>query len=103
MLIAENWERRGVAETDQIKVARIASFLEDYWKQQREKIRHYGGKKKTVEDVADFIGESKRVTERLLKLNDLIPQIQKLVSSGKLGTTSAEQLAYLTPEVQTAF
>lgn len=102
LLIAENWERRGVAETDQIKVARIATFLDEYWKQQREKIRHNGGKKKTVEDVSEFIGESKRVTERLLKLNDLIPQLQRLVSTGKLGTTSAEQLAYLTPEVQSA-
>ena len=35
-----------------------------------------------------------------MKLNDLIPELQALVSSGKLGTTAAEQLAYLSPEIQ---
>ena len=60
------------------------------------------GALKTVGDIAKTIGEDRRTTQRLMKLNDLIPQLQKLVSSGKLGTTAAEQLAYLTPEVQSA-
>jgi hypothetical protein len=49
-----------------------------------------------MKDVADSIGESERTTKRLIKLNDLIPPIQSLVSSGRLGTTAAEQLAFLT-------
>ncbi|MEK4627332.1 DUF3102 domain-containing protein [Solibacillus sp. FSL R7-0682] len=107
LLIAENVERRGLAEQDPIKKGRIAKFMAEYWD---VRLGRGGDKKstaimandKTVSDVAEFIGESKRVTERLLKLNELIPQLKRLVSSGKLGTTSAEQLAYLTPEVQTA-
>ena len=105
LLIAENVERRGQAESDPIKKARIAQFLKEYWS-----VHHGGNRKssrqngdlKSTKDIADVIGESKRNTERLIKLNDLIPQLQKLVSSGKLGTTAAEQLAYLTPEVQSA-
>ncbi|MFI2857553.1 hypothetical protein ACH6EH_10440 [Paenibacillus sp. JSM ZJ436] len=57
---------------------------------------------KTISDVAEFIDEDERTVKRLLKLNSLIPQLQKLVSAGVLGTTAAEQLAYLTEDEQEA-
>jgi len=47
-----------------------------------------------LKDIADTIGESERTVQRLNKLNDLIPQIQKLVSSKKLSVRAAEQLAF---------
>ncbi|WP_156807300.1 hypothetical protein [Effusibacillus pohliae] len=96
-------ERRGEAETDPIKQARIAAFLKEYWGVQHGGNRgssRQNGDLKTTRDIADFIGESKRNTERLLKINDLIPEIQALVSANRLGTTAAEQLAYLTEEEQ---
>src|SRR5690625_2907530 len=37
-----------------------------------------------------------------MKLNDLIPELQDLVSAGKLGTTAGEQLAHLTEDNQRA-
>src|SRR5690606_40363753 len=43
---------------------------------------------KTTADIAETIGESVKTTQRLLKLHDLIPQLQRLVSVGKLGTTA---------------
>ncbi|WP_369355155.1 ParB/RepB/Spo0J family partition protein [Lysinibacillus capsici] len=101
LLIAENVERRGQAEQDPIKKAHIAQFLKEWWgvkRGSRSDLRHNVGSSK----IAEVIGESIKTTERLLKLNELIPQLQNLVSAGKLGTTSAEQLAYLTPEVQSA-
>lgn len=110
LLIAENVERRGQAESDPIKKARIAQFLKEYWGVRDGSANPKGTKigegqnafTKKVSDIAETIGETERTTKRILKLNDLIPQLQKLVSSGKLGTTAAEQLAYLTPEVQSA-
>lgn len=104
LLIAENVERRGQAEADPIKKAHIAQFLKEWWGVKRggDRAKEQNAPLKTLDDIGEFIGEDKYTTKRILKLNDLIPQIQKLVSSGKLGTTSAEQLAYLTPEVQTA-
>ncbi|TKI67932.1 hypothetical protein FC756_12025 [Lysinibacillus mangiferihumi] len=99
LLIAENTERRGEAESDPIKKGRIAGFMEDYWERlgiyQRGRGNAHNGQLKSQADVADFIGETRQTTQRLLKLNELIPQLQRLVSTGKLGTTSAEQLAYL--------
>ena len=106
MLIAENTERRGEAESDPIKKAHIAEFMRSWWDVKNGNNQHnrvgQNVQPKTMSDVADYIGESEKTTQRLLKLNDLIPQLKRLVSSGKIGTTSAEQLAYLTPEVQTA-
>lgn len=106
LLIAYNTERRGEAEKDPIKKARQANFMREYWKNngmylegRPKKVDNNG---RTLLDVAEVIGETERTTKRLLKLNDLIPQLQSLVSSGKLGTTAAEQLAYLTVEEQTA-
>lgn len=106
LLIAENVERRGQAETDPIKKARIAQFLKEYWGVKsgvnQHSVGHNGQPSKTTTDIAESIGESEKTTRRLMKLNDLIPQLQRLVSEKKLGTTAAEQLAYLSPEVQSA-
>lgn len=100
LLIAENVERRGQAETDPIKKARIAQFLKEYWGVNQGTRKGLG--QNGLTDVAEIIGETERTTKRLIKLNDLIPELQALVSAGKLGTTAAEQLAYLTEEEQRA-
>lgn len=104
LLIAENTERRGQAESDPIKKSNIAKFMEDWWERQglyfRGRGNRHNAELKTQADVAEFIGEDVRTTKRLLKLNDLIPEIQQLVSSGKLGTTAAEQYAYITEDNQ---
>ncbi len=55
---------------------------------------------KTLTDVAEAIGESIDSTKRLLKLNDLIPELQQLVSQNKLSQTAAYSLAFLPPEEQ---
>jgi len=110
LLIADNDERRH--SDDPIKKAKRAKFLKEYWGIREGKANPKGtvvprqGQNglddgKTLSDVAQAIGESERTTKRLLKLNDLTPEWQALVSSGKLGTTVAEQLAYIPPDVQT--
>src|SRR5690625_1402264 len=94
LLIAENVERRGQAETDPIKKSRIAYFLREYWGVVNH--RPKGGHNvqvKTTADIAETIGESPKSAQRLMKLHDLIPQLQTLISAGKISTTTAEQLA----------
>ncbi|MCL6547701.1 MAG: ParB N-terminal domain-containing protein [Alicyclobacillus sp.] len=102
LLIADNEERR-TEDNDPMRKARRAKFLAEYWGIRRggdrQSNRQNGGLK-TVKDIAEVIGEAQRSTERLLKLNELIPELQSLVSAGKLGTTAAEQIAYLSPETQ---
>lgn len=65
MLIAENTERRGEAESDPIKKAHIAEFMRSWW----DVVNHRpkGGQNvqvKTMSDVADYIGESVKQGER---------------------------------------
>lgn len=94
LLIAENVERRGQAESDPIKKSRIANFLKEYWRVKRGGDQIANGQNvHSVSDISNMIGESNKVTQRLMKLNSLIPQLQSLVSQGKLGTTAGEQLA----------
>lgn len=105
LLIAENVERRGQAETDPIKKSRIANFLKEYWGVRdgsagRRSLEGQNAPQKTLSDISETMGESERNTKRILKLHDLIPELQQLVSEGKLGTTAAEQLAYLSEEEQ---
>lgn len=103
MLIAENTERRGEAEADPVKKGRQGAFLKEYWGVKNggnKKALRQNGELRTMDQISSFIHESKRSTERLIKLNDLIPELQSLVSSGDIGVTAAEQLAYLTVEEQ---
>lgn len=105
LLIAENVERRGQAESDPIKKSRIANFLKEYWGIRTErggdrKSKDILSNDKSVKDISELLGESPKQTQRILKLNSLIPQLQFLVSQGKLGTTAGEQLAYLTKDEQ---
>lgn len=103
LLIADNEERRQ-SDDDPIKKAKRAKYLKEYWGVKNGGDRKSEGQNvplKNIGDIAEAINEDERTTKRLLKLNDLIPELQSLVSSGKLGKTSAEQLAYLDQETQT--
>src|SRR5690625_1586699 len=104
LLIAENVERRGQAETDPIKKSRIANFLKEYWgvQQGSRSDLSQNGTSKGFKDISNIINESRTGTHRILKLNDLIPELQELVSQGKLGTTAGEQLAHMTEDNQRA-
>ncbi|MGB9791751.1 MAG: ParB N-terminal domain-containing protein [Thermacetogeniaceae bacterium] len=50
--------------------------------------------------VANMMGVSERHVKRLDKINDLIPELQELVSTGKLGAIAASELGFLSPETQ---
>lgn len=110
LLIADNEERRQ-EDNDPIKKAKRAKFLKEYWRiqhggnhgnQYKVAINPMGELPKTSADVAKAVGTDSAHLPRLLKLNDLIPELQKLVSASKLGARAAEQLAYLEPSVQKA-
>jgi ParB-like chromosome segregation protein Spo0J len=101
LLIADNEERRQ-SDDDPIKKAKRAEFLKKYWgvKQGKKRQNVVNNNDKNMADVAAAIGEDERTTQRLLKLNNLIPELQSLVSAGKLGTTAAHIIAFLSPENQ---
>ena len=104
LLIADNEERRGT-DDDPMRKARRAKFLKEYWGIRGRGPKSFsqnGENPKSSRDVAKAVGTSADHLPRLLKLNDLIAPLQSLVSSGKLSTTAAEQLAHLSSDVQKA-
>jgi len=56
--------------------------------------------KNSQKEIMENIGLSKSRYFEIKKLNELIPELQKLVEEGKLTTKAGEQLAYLEPEQQ---
>lgn len=110
LLIADNEERRQ-ADDDPVKKARRAKFLAEYWGMRKgatnpkgtivsRQGNNYPDDRKTLDDVAEAIGESRENLKKILKLNDLIEPLQKLVSAERLGRTAAYSLAFLPPEEQ---
>lgn len=66
LLIAENTELRGKAESDPVKKGRQAAFLKDYWEIKSNGDQRAGPLiRRSMKDVADSIGESERTTRRL--------------------------------------
>lgn len=57
----------------------------------------------SVEKVADEAGESVKQVQRFIRLNKLTPELMQMVDDGKLKTTPAVELSYLTPEEQEDF
>ena len=55
------------------------------------------------EIVAEDAGESKSQIKRYIALNNLTPDLMQLVDDGRLKTTPAVELSYLTPEEQEEF
>ena len=53
--------------------------------------------------VAEKAGESVKQVQRFIRLNKLTPDLMQLVDDGRLKTTPAVELSYLTPEEQEEF
>lgn len=58
---------------------------------------------KTAQIIGEQAGDSTRQVERFIRLNKLTPDLMQLVDDGRLKTTPAVELSYLTPEEQEEF
>lgn len=55
------------------------------------------------EIIAQDAGESRNQIQRFIRLNKLTPELMQMVDDGRLKTTPAVELSYLTPEEQEDF
>jgi len=78
------------------------SVLKEYWRirEGRPSKLDKNYPVKTLNDVAEAIGEERSNLKKLLKLNDLIAPLQNLVSTGSLTQTAAYSLAFLPQDEQ---
>ena len=69
----------------------------------KENSRQVVGDFESADLVGQASGESGRQVQRFIRLNKLTPELMKMVDDGKLKTTPAVELSYLTPEEQEGF
>lgn len=100
LLIRDNLLRRQLSD---MQVARLIRALKEKYSIKPGKPvngKHGIEKHDKMSELTKLTGMNERQIQRYDKLNDLIPEIQELVSSGKLGSTAAYELAFLSPETQ---
>lgn len=59
--------------------------------------------KLSIERIASDAETSRETVRRIIRLNDLIPELLEMVDKGRLKTTPADSIAALTPEEQREF
>lgn len=101
LLVMANDARRG-DEKGPMRKARKIKVLYDYWgiTVGRPKSGQDDHNRKTRRDVANLVGEGERTARRLLRLLDLIPELQELVSRGVIGVVAGNELAALSEKEQ---
>ncbi len=112
-LIETNLRQRGIGNLNPMKLARCILELERIYGIKKGKPQKelqimddksaLGAELQTnisQKELAEIVGLKERRLRELKKLNELIPELQKLVEEGKLTTKAGEQLAYLEPEQQ---
>ena len=58
---------------------------------------------RSTQIIGETAGDSSHQVERFIRLNKLTPDLMQLVDDGRLKTTPAVELSYLTPEEQEEF
>ncbi|WP_169302534.1 ParB/RepB/Spo0J family partition protein [Ammonifex degensii] len=100
LLIKDNLLRR---QLNDMQVARLIRVLKEQYGVKcgrPDKGRIGTEKQEIISQFSRLVGVTERRVNQLDKLNDLIPELQSLVASGKLGSTAAYFLAFLPPEEQ---
>ena len=69
-------------------------------KENGAQVGHNFDGKKSVETIAEQVGESKTQVQRYIRLTELAPELQQMVDEKKIAMTPAVELSYLKPEEQ---
>lgn len=93
-LIKDNLLRR---QLNDVQVAKMIRLLKEEYGVRRGNNQYLGG---ASAKIAEATGLSERTVRELDRLNDLIPELQGLVSQGKLSRVAAYCLAFLSQEEQ---
>jgi len=82
------------------KAGRPAKEAENLPEENCDQVGHNFDRKRSVEIVADEVGESKSQVQRYIRLTELTPELQQMVDEKKIGMTPAVEISYLKPEEQ---
>lgn len=101
-LIESNLKQRVPGNSNPVKLGRCFSFLKEYYGAKEGRPKKKPGNNfpvsKTVVDIAEENGVTKKTVNNLVRLSKAIPEIQELVETGKVSPTTALSILRQLPE-----
>ena len=103
LMVDSNCQREHILPSEKAKAYQMKLAAIKRQGQRRDLTSGQVVQKLSVQEVADGSGEGYKTVQRFIRLNKLTPELMKMVDDGKLKTTPAVELSYLTPEEQEDF
>ena len=103
LMVDSNCQREHILPSEKAKAYEMKLAAIKRQGQRRDLTSGQVVQKLSVQEVADESGEGYKTVQRFIRLNKLTPELMKMVDDGKLKTTPAVELSYLTPEEQEDF
>ena len=103
LMVDSNCQREHILPSEKAKAYEMKLTTIKRQGQRRDLTSGQVVQKLSVQEVADGSGEGYKTVQRFIRLNKLTPELMKMVDDGKLKTTPAVELSYLTPEEQEDF
>ena len=103
LMVDSNCQREHILPSEKAKAYEMKLAAIKRQGQRRDLTSGQVVQKLSVQEVADGSGEGYKTVQRFIRLNKLTPELMKMVDDGKLKTTPAVELSYLTPEEQEEF
>lgn len=108
LMVDSNCQREHILPSEKAKAyqMKLEAVKRKAGRPSKENLRQVGANfsgVKTTQIIGEQSGDSTRQVERFIRLNKLTPELMQMVDDGKLKTTPAVELSYLTPEEQEDF
>ena len=103
LMVDSNCQREHILPSEKAKAYEMKLAAIKRQGQRRDLTSGQVVQKLSVQEVADGSSEGYKTVQRFIRLNKLTPELMKMVDDGKLKTTPAVELSYLTPEEQEDF
>lgn len=103
LMVDSNCQREHILPSEKAKAYEMKLAAIKRQGQRRDLTSGQVVQKLSVQEVADGSGEGYKTVQRFIRLNKLTPELMKMADDGKLKTTPAVELSYLTPEEQEDF
>ena len=105
LMVDSNCQREHILPSEKAKAyeMKLEAIRRKAGRPSKENSRQVVGDFESADLVGQASGESGRQVQRFIRLNKLTPDLMQLVDDGRLKTTPAVELSYLTPEEQEEF
>lgn len=105
LMVDSNCQREHILPSEKAKAyeMKLEAVKRKAGRPSKNNLSQVGTNFRADEVVAQGAGECRNQVQRFIRLNKLTPDLMQLVDDGRLKTTPAVELSYLTPEEQEEF